>query len=184
MYVFLVEAAGEVDTRRDVAPLIRAADLQLAAIAFVQLGKVVALQQTVGKLGVGNALFVAADALLNRFLLDHGIDREVLADVAQELQCAHAAKPVVVIGHDRRIRTFEVEEGGYLTADFIDPAGDDVRCVELAFVGLETRVANHPGCAADECNWLVSGHLKALEQEHRHQMPEVQAVRRWVEAAI
>jgi hypothetical protein len=88
-----------------------AADLQHAAVALVEFGEVVALQQAVGELGVGNALVFAHQALLHRFLLDHGIDREVLADVAHEFEAVHAAEPVVVVGHHRRIGAFEGEEG-------------------------------------------------------------------------
>jgi hypothetical protein len=98
--VLVIQAACQVGAGDDVAPLVGATNLQLAAVALVQLGEVVALQQAVGELGVGDALVFTLEALLYGFLLDHGIDREVLADVAHELKCAHAAEPVVVVGHD------------------------------------------------------------------------------------
>ena len=180
----LVHAAGQLGTGSDVAPLIRAADLQHAVVAAVQLGEVVALQQRVGEFGVGNALAIAIDTLLHRFLFDHGIHREVLADVAQEFQRAHAGEPVVVVGHDGRVGAFEIEEGRDLAANLVDPAGDDFGRVELALGSLETGVANHAGGTAHQRDRLVASLLEAFQDQHRHQMAQMQRIRRGVEAAI
>ena len=46
---------GQVDAGRDVAPLVAAADLQLAAVLVVQVHEVVRLQQHVAELGVAQA---------------------------------------------------------------------------------------------------------------------------------
>ncbi len=78
----------------------------------------------------------------------------------------------------------KAEEGLDLAADLADPRGDDVRRVELALGGLEARVADHAGGAADQGDGLVAGFLEALEDQNRHQVAEVQAVCRRVEAAI
>ena len=177
-------AARQVGAGDDIAPLVGTADLQHAAVTLVEFGEVVALQQAVGELGVGNALVFAGQALLHGFLLDHGIDREMLADVAHEFETVHAAEPVVIVGHDGRVATVELEEGLDLAANLVDPGGDDVRRIELALGGLEARVADHAGGAADQRDGLVAGFLEALEDEHRHEVAEVQAVRRRVEAAI
>ena len=179
-----MQAASQVGAGDDIAPLVGTADLQHAAVALVEFGEVVALQQAVGELGVGNALVFAGQALLYGFLLDHGVDREMLADVAQEFEAVHAAEPVVVVCHDGRVGAFKLEEGLDLLADVADPGGNHVRRVELAFGRLEARVADHAGGAADQGDRLVAGFLEALEDEHRHQMAEVQAVGRRVEAAI
>jgi hypothetical protein len=82
------------------------------------------------------------------------------------------------------IGAVELEEGGDLSANLVDPGGDHVRRVELALGGLEARVADHAGGAADQGDRLVAGFLEALEDEHGDQVAEVQAVRRRVEAAI
>ena len=182
--MFLVQAAGEVGAGRDVAPLVRTTDLQHAVVASIEFRKVVTLQQAVRELGVRNALLVAVDALLYRFLLDHGVDREVLADVTQEIERTHRTKPVEVVGHDGRVGAVEVEKGGHLPANLVDPAGDDVGRVELAFGCLEAGVADHAGGAANQRDRCMPGLLETLEQQDRHQMAEMQAVGGRVEAAI
>ena len=179
-----MQATRQVGPGDDIAPLVRTADLQDAAVTLVEFGKVVTLQQAVGEFGVGNPLILAHQTLLHRFFLDHGIDREVLANVAQEFKAVHAAEPVVIIGHHGRVRAVEVEEGRHLVADFADPAGDDLRRIELALGRLEAGIADHARGAADQRDRLVPSLLETSEDQHRDQMPEVQAVSRRIEAAI
>ena len=105
--MFLVQTAGQVDTGSDVAPLVGTADFQNCAMTFVQFGKVVALQQGVGEFGKGNAHIVALDTLFDGFLVQHGVDGEMLADVAQEVEAVHAAEPVGVVGHNGCIVAFK-----------------------------------------------------------------------------
>ena len=76
----------EIDARHDVAPLVGRAALQPAAVALVQLEEVVRLQQHVRELGVRDPLLARLEARLDGVALDHLVDREVLADVAQEVQ--------------------------------------------------------------------------------------------------
>ncbi|MNP23755.1 hypothetical protein D3C76_1164750 [compost metagenome] len=97
----LMQTTRQVDTGRDVAPLVGTANLQGHAVQFVQAGKVITLQQVVGELGEGDALIVTVQTLLNRFFVDHLINGEVLADITQEGQHVHAAKPVIVVSGDR-----------------------------------------------------------------------------------
>jgi hypothetical protein len=52
-------APDEVDAREDVAPLVGAADLELAALVAVQVVVVVGLQEHVAELGVGDAVLAA-----------------------------------------------------------------------------------------------------------------------------
>ncbi|MNL56878.1 hypothetical protein D3C87_1804000 [compost metagenome] len=68
---------------------------------FIQTGKVITLQQVVREFGKGDALIVTVQTLLDRFFVDHLIDGEVLADVAQKGQHVHVAKPVIVIRGNR-----------------------------------------------------------------------------------
>ena len=72
-------------------------------MTFVQFGKVVALQQGVGELGKGNAHVIAFDTLFDGFFIQHGVDGEMLADVAQEVEAVHAAEPVGIVGHNGRV---------------------------------------------------------------------------------
>ena len=58
-----------------------------------------------------NALVFAHQALLHRFFLDHGVDREVLADVAHEFEAVHAAEPVVLLAITAALAPSKAEEG-------------------------------------------------------------------------
>ena len=108
----------------------------------------------------------------------------MLADIAQKIERAHAAEPVIVVGHDRRVRTVETEERRDLSTDVLNPAGDDFGRIQLALGRFETRIADHAGCAADQRNRLMSRLLEALQHQHRHQMSEMQTIRRRVEPTI
>ena len=80
------DPADVVDAHGDVAPLVAAAELHVAAVVEVQAEEVVGLQQHVAELGVGDPLVRALEAALDRLLGHHLVDREVLAHVAQELE--------------------------------------------------------------------------------------------------
>ncbi len=108
----------------------------------------------------------------------------MLADIAEELQRAHAGEPFVVVGHQGGIVAFEAKEGLHLTADLVHPAGHHLRGVELALAGLEAGVAYHAGGAAHQGDGAVPGHLEALEQQQRHQVAQVQAIGGGVETAV
>ena len=84
-------AADEVDAGGDVAPLVRAAHLELDVVVLVQPPEVVGLQEHVAELGVGDAV-VALHPGPHRLLGHHLVDGDVLADVPQELEHAHAAR--------------------------------------------------------------------------------------------
>ena len=77
------DAAGQVDAVDDVAPLVRAAHLQEAAVAAVELQEVVGLQDHVVELEEAQRL-VAVEPRLDALEGQHPVDREVPADVAQE----------------------------------------------------------------------------------------------------
>ena len=81
-----MQSSGEVNPPGNVTPLVGAAHLQTALIATVQLRKVIGLQDHVSEFGEADAGIVTLNALLDRFLLDHGINREVLANITQEGQ--------------------------------------------------------------------------------------------------
>ena len=62
------DLADELDAHGDVAPLVAAADLQVAAVVEVQAQEVVGLEQHVAELGVGDPLVRALEAGLDRLL--------------------------------------------------------------------------------------------------------------------
>ena len=77
-------AAAEIDAGDDVAPLVGAAHLQDAAMAAVELDEVVGLQAHVVELEE-RQLLVALEPHLDRIDRQHAVDREMPADVAQEV---------------------------------------------------------------------------------------------------
>ncbi len=163
-------AADEVDPGGDVAPLVRPPELEGAAVAAVQLVEVVGLKQLVGELGEGDA---RVEAGLDDLPGEHLRDREVLADVAQELHDAHLAGPVEVVDGHCGVLAVVGHEGGELGADLVDPPGDDLGRVEGALPGL-LGVADLAGGAADEQQRAQPGPLEAAGGHHLHQVAHVQ----------
>ncbi len=183
--LILMQTTGQIDTGGDVAPLIRTTNLQRHTVQLVQAGEVITLQQIIGELGKGDALIVTVQTLLHRFFVDHLVNREVLADITQEGQHVHAAKPVVVVGGDGAVAAaIEVEEWRHLLADLFNPFVDGFTGIKFTLCGFEARVANQAGCTTDQRHRLVAGILKTLQAEQRYQMAQMQAVSSGVKAAI
>ena len=111
----LARPPDELEAGGDVAPLVRAAHLQLDAHRPVQMPEVVRLKEHVAELGERQA---ALQAHLDRVLGEHVRHREVLARVAQEVDQRQLAEPVEVVDHRCRAGARrEVEEPLELAAD-------------------------------------------------------------------
>ena len=152
----------------DVAPLIRAADLQPAAVPPVQLHVVVGLQQHVAELGVGDAL--ALEPAPDGVSVQHDVDRKVLADVAQEFDRAQLGRPgQVVLDNRAGGRIVEVDEPLQLPADAFGPVGDGVGGVESALAGV-ARVADHAGRSPGQHDRPVPGPLEPPHPQQRDQV--------------
>jgi hypothetical protein len=91
-------APAEVDAVDDVAPLVGAAHLQRAAVAAGELDEVVGLQDHVVELEEGQ-LVLALEPELDRVHRQHAIDREVAADLAQEVDVVERRQPFGIVGH-------------------------------------------------------------------------------------
>jgi hypothetical protein len=84
-------------------------------------------------------------------LRHHGVDGKVLADVAQEIEHAHRAHPVGVVGEDCGIRRrLEIEQARELALDAGDVGVEHVSGEEIALGRFAARVADHAGRAAGE----------------------------------
>ena len=116
-------------------------------------------------------------------LRDHGVDPEVLADVAQEVQALIGAVQSRLFDQPRRVVAVEVQERPHLLAG----SGAPIRGLLL---GLEhplrgrPRVADQPGGPADQADRPGAGPLQFAQHDQLHQIAEVQARRRGVEAAV
>ena len=77
------------------------------------------LNELVGELGERHALALAVEAFLDRVFGHHVIDRNALADIADELQKRELLHPVVVVDQLGRIRFVgrEVDQPLELPAD-------------------------------------------------------------------
>ncbi len=114
------------------------------------------LQQHVRELGVADA-GLAVEPRAYRVLRHHVIHGEVLADVAQELEIADAARPVRVVDDRGRVAPGrEVEEALELLADARDVSLELLVGEQITLGALAGRVADHAGSAADEHDRLVT----------------------------
>jgi hypothetical protein len=115
-----------------VAPLVATADLQSAAVPPMQLEVVHRLQQLVTELGVADP--AALEPGLDRLPVQHPVDREVLADIPQELEHRHRPGPVQVADDQRAgLPRVEVQEPGHLAADPLHPVRYDLAGVQHPF---------------------------------------------------
>ena len=93
-----LDPADELDARDDVAPLIVAPDLEAAAVALVELEEIVALEELIVELDEG-------EPGLHPHLVglegEHAVDREMPADVAQEVDVVEVGEPILVVGGEQ-----------------------------------------------------------------------------------
>ena len=180
-----MEAAGEIHAAGDIAPLVVAANLQGATEPLVQHRKVVGLQQSVGELGERDALIRASQPLTHRLPRQHGIDREVLADIPQKIEGGHLPHPVAIVD---QLRGRQALIGGQQRPDLGRQAGDPtlhgIGTVEAALGRLEAGIADKAGCPAHQCHRGVARQLEAAQHQERHQMTDMQAAGGGIEPAI
>src|SRR5690606_33857286 len=93
-------APAKIYTGDDVTPLVRAAHLQVTAIPPRQLDEVVGLQDHVIELDE-RQLLLALEPQPHRIHGQHAVDREVAADISQEVDVIERDEPLGVVDHDR-----------------------------------------------------------------------------------
>ena len=182
MDVLALHLADQLGATGEVAPLVRAAGLQHAAVVAEQLQVVHALQDLVAELRVADAL-VGIQAGGNGVLAEHGADAVVLADLAQEVDGAQGRGPVEVVDHACGIVALEAQEAADLGLQVAHPLGHGVLGVQGPF-GRRPRITDQPGGAAHESQRLVAGQLEPAHQEQLDQVAQVQARRGGIEAAV
>ena len=146
-----VHLTHQLDTRGDVAPLVRTAHLHQAVLVLVQIDEVVALQQLVGELGKRHSLReLAVEALLHAVLGHHVIDGDQFAYIAREIKESVVLHPVVVV-HQLGCIGFvavEIQEVLQLLTDARYVMAQRLFRQQVARGGLAARVADHTGCTA------------------------------------
>jgi len=124
---------------------------------------------------------------LHRIEGEHPVDREVPSHVAQERDVGQAVEPVGVVGHQRRRRpgrAVEIQVVGEGPADPGDVGVDRVFGQQLAALVLARRVADLGRAAAHQGDRPVAGLLHPAQQHDLHQVPDMQRIRRRIEADI
>ena len=143
--------------------------------------EVVALHQLVGEFGEAHSCF---QAVFHAVLGHHVVHRDVLPDVPNEIEEAEVFEPIMVVDHLRCVVACEVQEPLQLRALGRQVVLDDVNIQELALCGLPAGVADHACRATHQSDGGVSSALPVHQKHDGHQVADVQAVRRGIEANV
>ena len=148
-------AAQEFCTCCHITPLVRTTDLQGYAVSFIEDVEVVSLHDLVGEFCIGNPCLNPA---LDGIFTHHVVDSEVFTDIAQEVDKADAAEPVIVIDHfGLIIALVKVQKTRKLILDRFRPAFYGFLGLEAAFCILKGWIANQSSCSSDQSVGFVSG---------------------------
>ena len=169
--------ADQVHAGQDVAPLVRAAHLKLAAVLVVQHEIVVSLEQHVAELRVRDPLLPVHPSR-DRLLTQHVVDGEVLAHISQEVGQPDLPQPVCVVDNARRVGLrVEVQKMGELEADVLDVLVDLLDRQQLPFVVTPRWIADHPGSCACDRDRGVAVPLHPHESHDRDHVADVKTAR-------
>ena len=100
----------------DVAPLVRATQLEFAVLVAVQVYEVISLGQLVGELGEGHSVrtVLARETSLHGVFRHHVVDRDELTHVPDEIEEGEVLHPVVVVHQLGRVLRLAVEVEEFL----------------------------------------------------------------------
>ncbi len=154
-------------------------------MTLVQFGKIIGLQNHVSKLSKADATALALDTLLYRLLLNHGVDREVLAYIPKEGQHIHVFRPVQIIDDFGRDRTgVKINKTGHLGLKLIYPVRHNIRRIELTLLSFEAWISNQASCTTHKRQGFVASQLKPAQHQQGHQGADMKAVGGRIKAAI
>ncbi len=179
-----IDPPAKLDAVDDIAPLVRAAELEPAVGAARQLQEVVALEDHVVELEEGKRL-LAVHAELDAVEAQHPVDREMLADLAQEGDIFEPVEPLGIVEQDRVRRP--VTEGQEAFEDPLDRGDvgvDRLGGEQLAGLVLEAWIADLRGSAAHQHDRLVPGLLEPAEHHDLDEAADVERRRGGVEAYV
>ena len=173
-------AANELRAAEHVGPLVVAAELHVAAVLLEHVVEVVGLHDHVVEFQERKALF---HALLIALGAQHVVHREARAHLAQQLDVVELHQPVGVVEH-HGLALAEVDEALHLALEALSIVVDVGLGEHLAHIVATRGVSDHGRAAADERNGLVARHLESFHQAQRHEVADVQAIRRAVKADV
>ena len=178
--VFAELLADQLRAAEHIRPLVVAAELHVAAVILIELVEIVALHDHVVEFEEGQT---ALPALLVALKGEHLVDREAGADLAQHIDIVELQEPVAVVDHER-LAVGKVDEAAHLLFEALTVVLNGLGREHLAHVGLAGGVTDHAGAAAYQCNRLVAGHLHALHQAERHEVPDMEGIGGRVKADV
>ncbi len=129
-------------------------------------------------------MLAVVQAFFHRLLLDHHVDGEVFADVAEQFEIVQLAEPVEVVDDDRSVVALEAQnlfKNLHLLGDVLF---DFFVCAELSFSFLAGGVADEAGAAAHDNDGRVPSFLKVFEQQDGDKVADGQGVRRGIEPRV
>ena len=171
----------QLEARGDVAPLVRAAHLHLDIHRSSEMREVGRLEEHVAELGVREAL---VQAHLDGILGQHVRNREVLADIPEELDHRHRFEPLEVVDHDRTARPGEIEEVLQLRVNGLRVAGQRVAVEEVPLRRAARRVADHARATTDQRHRTTAVALEVDQPEDRNEAADVERRAGRIEAVV
>ena len=142
--------------------------------------EVVGLHDHVVEFQERKALF---HALLIALGAQHVVHREARAHLAQQLDVVELHQPVGVVEH-HGLALAEVDEALHLALETFGIVVDVGLGEHLAHIVATRGVSDHGRAAADQGDGLVARHLESFHQAQRHEVADVQAIRRAVKADV
>ena len=113
---------------------------------LIEIHKIVALQELVGKLGERHPhIRIGTQAFLDRIFGHHIVDRNMFADVTDKVQERIVLHPVVIVHELGRIRSvgIEIEEFGQLFLDTFLIVPERILVEQVSFGRFHRGVADH-----------------------------------------
>jgi hypothetical protein len=154
--------------------------LVISGVTNVEVEEVHRLEQHVAELRVADP---GLEPPSHDVALEHPVHREVLPDVAQEVDRGQARRPVVVVDDRGGVRAVEADERLDLSAYPLAPVLDRIERVQRP-LGALLRVTDLPGGPADQQQRAVAGELQPAGHENLHEVADVQARGGGVEAHV
>lgn len=173
----------QLDASSDVPPLIGTTHLHLDVFVLAQMSKIVRLQQHVRELGVRDAV-LALHTGSHRFLGHHLIDREVLADVTQEVEGTHRRSPVRIVDESRSMGSVEVEDFLQLLLHLSDVVSQRLAIEQVAFLTSPAWIAHHSGGSTGEYHRAMSGQLEPAQHHLTEKVARVERIGRRIETDV
>ena len=175
-----VLSTDQLGAGQHIAPLVVAAELQVAAVILVEPVKIIRLHDHVVKLDKGQAL---VPSLLIAFRRKHPVYRKMRPDLTKQFHVIEVKQPVRIVDHER-FSVRKINETAHLNLKALDIVGDLLLCEHFPHIGLAGRVADHACAAPEQGDRFIACHLQALHEAQGHKMSDVQAVRRRIKADV